>query len=463
MAVGGSVLVTGYARWVGKNDPFARYRAQGLSAEATQVGIRLQDVEVHHWSEGKLVLSCDVDRVDVRRDRQNLEFFDVHEGVYRTPKAAFHFAGPKANYNATTQQFQVTRGVRLWNKDLDLKSDSVLYRLKVGKLASEGGVTGRFFGGQLAARGLTYYPETEVFETGPVLWEGKPKAAMQEVGGNQNSAWKIKGDGWKQLGDIQTVTNGEATDGEIIVKSPLLERNVKTDVITATGPVKYYGKKVNLICDRAVVYRKEKRSVLTGNVSMLIKPESEEKLEVVELQPFRPVVPEEIAASRPPAPPVRTEEQKKQDEELRNRNTARKYPVMVNAERIEYWYKRGERRAVVSGSPQARQDFPGGRWRHMWAFKAFYDGEKETLKMVSSEGKKDTHVMTSIGDDLVATWFLTSTKEKGKDEWEGEGVEGTVVSDDDDLNNRNNSNPPPTTTPPPSGGLRGPIRRVGNG
>src|SRR6185503_17951776 len=140
---------------------------------------------------------------------------------------------------------------------------------------------------------------------------------------------------------------------------------------------------------------REKRAVLTGNVSMLVKPKDQEKLEVVEIQPFRPEVPIEVAASRPKPPSGASEAEKKQNEELRSSKTARKYPISIRSEQIEYWYKRGERRATITGSPEARQDFPNGRWRRMKTNKAYYDAEKETLQLVSSESKRDTRVITS--------------------------------------------------------------------
>ena len=52
-------------------------------------------------------------------------------------------------------------------------------------------------------------------------------------------------------------TDASATDGEVLVKAPHLERVRKTDVLTATGKVYYFGEKANLICEKAVIYRKE--------------------------------------------------------------------------------------------------------------------------------------------------------------------------------------------------------------
>ncbi|HVL40330.1 MAG TPA: hypothetical protein VM328_13150, partial [Fimbriimonadaceae bacterium] len=217
------------------------------------------------------------------------------------------------------------------------------------------------------------------------------------------------------------------------------------DVLVAHGPVKYYSAKANIVCNRATIYRRERRAMLTGAVDMLLKPEDQQKLEVVEIPPFKPVVPEDIAKNRPPAP---VGQDRSLDQEVRDTSTVRRYPVAVTANQIEYWYGRGQRRAIITGQPQARQELPGGRWRYAWAHRATYDGEKEILRMISSDGKKDTRVKTSVGDDIVATWFEMSTKE-GEDQWSASGLEGDVYPDDDDI--------PPRTTNPPPASLSGPI------
>jgi lipopolysaccharide export system protein LptA len=461
LAVAGSVGVVGYLRWAMRIDPFARFRpTDGSGPNAMQVAVQLRDVRLWNWDEGKLVLSCDMGRVDIHRDRQHLDFYNVSDGVYRGDKSSFHFSGPKAIYNAGLQLFEVNKGARVWNKDIDLKAESLKYRQQLGRLTTEGAVTGRVFDGEASAMAVSYYPETKLFEAGPISWEGHlPDSFRQEAGTDTSKPWQIKAAHGKHEGDTQTYDIAEATDGEIIVKAPKLERNVKTDVLTCTGRVEYYSKKANLICDKAVIYRKEKRAVLTGNVTMLIKPEDQEKLEVVEIQPFRPEVPDDVAATRPKAPGgQRTDEQKKQEDEVRSNKNTRKYPISMRAERIEYWYKKGDRHAIVTGDPQARQEFPNARWRKMWTNKAYYDGEKETLKLVSSENKKDTRVITSVGDDLVAKTFETSTKDDGEDHWSGDEVEGTVISNDEDLNNRNTKSGGSGSKPPPSG-LHGNIGR----
>ena len=71
----------------------------------------------------------------------------------------------------------------------------------------------------------------------------------------------------------------DVDDGDSIVTAPEVERNTKTDVVTCEGPVKYWSAKANLVCDHMVIYRKEKRAVLTGSVVMYVKPEDKQELD----------------------------------------------------------------------------------------------------------------------------------------------------------------------------------------
>jgi hypothetical protein len=152
----------------------------------------------------------------------------------------------------------------------------------------------------------------------------------------------------------------------------------------------------------------------------------------VEIPPFKPQVPDDIAKDRPPAPPGKSDDEKKLDDEVRSGKTTRKYPILVLADKVEYWYAKGSRHAVITGSPQARQELAGGRWRYGWTHEAFYDGEKETLRMVSTEGKKDTRVKSSLGDDFVADTATVSTQEDN-DEMSADGIVGDFYQEGDEI------------------------------
>jgi hypothetical protein len=175
--------------------------------------------------------------------------------------------------------------------------------------------------------------------------------------------------------------------------------------------------------------------VLTGNVFLLAKPKEEVpnyKPTEEELPPFKPMVPDEVKANRPPAPESGpSPDEKKLDDKLRDGGSLRDYPLVITGNEVEYWYRKGERRATIRGNPQARQDIPGGRWRHVWSYEAYYDGEKESLRAVSKAGERTVRIKNSLGDDLTGLSVTLSTKE-GDSQYSGEKLKGTVTADAED-------------------------------
>ncbi len=450
----GAILGLVWLRTLATVDPFANLRKQ--PEISSTVGIRLMDVDIWHYSDNTLKTKARVARVDVRQDRQYLDLYDLTDGVYNSDKGSFNFAAAHAAWNAATRRIEVDSGGRVFAKDFDLKVSSFFLEGESAILRVPGPITGRLYDGNVRAVNLTYMLANGNYSVGPASWEGMLAMPLQDQDPNpKRTRWKIKSDGVvTHVGDIDRWPDGEATDEEVLVKADMVERNTKTDVITATGKVRYFSGKTNMTCEKAVIYRKEKRAVFTGDVHMYFKPKDEQDkpLMVVEIPPFRPMVPEEVSKERPPAPPINDEE-KKQDDELRSADL-KKYPVTALSSKVEYWYGKGQRHGIITGNPQANQVLPGGRWRHMWTVKGLYDGEKELLRLVSTEGKKDTRVKTSLGDDLVCTWFEISTKDDD-DNWKASGISGDVFPDEDEIPKADTKKgakptpkPAPSTTPP---------------
>jgi hypothetical protein len=142
-------------------------------------------------------------------------------------------------------------------------------------------------------------------------------------------------------------------------------------------------------------------------------------------------VPDDIAKNRPPAPAGKASNQKEIEEDIRSGKSLRKYPFTILADNIEYWYAKGSRHAVITGNPQGIQDMKEGHWRYIWTNKAFYDGENEKMKMVSTQGKQDTIIKNSLGDLLTADWIEFSTKEEDE-AFAAENLIGTITSSDDE-------------------------------
>lgn len=453
VVLAGMGLALGYVRHLTRVDPFVKFNKSGSAAERLAT---MKDVDMRQYHGGELVGSAHVGELGMRSDRQTFDLNNVVDGVIYTKDGRLEFTAPKATWNASSLQLAVDDGGTVSNKDFDLRAPSFSVDQNQGVINVPKEIRGRFFGGRISAGSLVYNMRTGMGRTGAVTWVGKPNLQQEEV--STPTKWTFQSAGATfHKGEMETWENARATDGEVIVQGDKIERNTKTDVITATGNCLYFSAKSDLACDKVVVYRKEKRAVLSGNVRMLIKPKDEMTREVKvnegEIPPFRPVVPESVAATGNAL--NESPDEKKLDEEVRSGETTRKYPTAVLATNVEYWYGKGKRRAIVTGSPQASQQLAGSRWRKAWANKVLYDGEAETLRMVSTEGKKDVRMKTSIGDDLTASWFEFSTKE-GDDSWKGFGMSGDVMADDEDLPKSDKPAPadtgakpetPPTTPP----------------
>lgn len=445
LGVAGIVLGTLWVNTLATLDPFAHLR-RSPDGLGPHMAVQLDGVKFQSWERGALRATAEIGRLNVRDDRQLFEMINVSKGTYVSDKGKFAFDGPHGTWNAVMRTFEADRGVHIQNGDMNLKAAGFTYDERTARLKVPGEIKGMLFEGNVAAESLVYAMDDGSYTTGPATWEGTTKGPLQEIQSGAPTHWKFstsKTSITTHKGESQIFTNVEATDGEVIVKADKIERNVKTDVIVATGKVFYYSAKSNMVCERAVVYRKEKRAVLTGNVDMLIKPEKEQKLAIEEIPPFRPMVPDEVAKGRPSPPAVqKSEADKAADEAVRSSGSAKQYPVSLTASKIEYWYGKGQRRALVTGSPQAMQTMDRGRWRYIWAHRAEYDAEAERLKLFAAEGQDDLRVKTSLGDDVTAAWFDISTKEN-EDDWSALGLKGTLMPDEDEIPKSNTGPPPP--------------------
>ena len=480
LALGSAAAVTIYANILSRIDPFANMRGQ--AGNVNPIEIEFHDVGMRHWSHGKLVTSGQIGRIDVHRDHQQYDLYDVSNGIYHTTDAAFHYDGAHARWFDSAQRLEADGGVHVVGKNFDLRapgfqSDKLTNLVHIG-----GPATGTLGGGQAKAIEVVYNLANESYETGPIEWKGKlaintqqpDKSGPPSQGGQADDDsvrdWDIHGKhsfGDKGKKGLQHYVEMRATDNDSIVTSPKGTYDRNSDVVDCEGPVKYWGVKANLICDRLVIYRKEKRAVATGNVVIYIKPEDKQLApdEKMEVPPFRPEVPDSISKDRPPAPMGSDQHSKELNDDLRSSETFKKYPATIRADRIVYWYKKGERHADITGSPQAQQELPEGRWRMAWSNHAKYDGEKETLTLISSPGLHDTRMKNSIGDDGTAAIYTFSTKDDD-DYYEADDEHIILKSLDTEANEAaakagKGKTPPPTkpaappTKNPP--GLEGPI------
>ena len=420
-------------------DPFKHLKQTSKDVDPS-LGVRIDNAKLQSYEKGKLVTSADIDRLDVRQDKAHYDLWGVHNGAFYSDKGAMKFDAPQAVWNVPVHQLDATEGARIQAKDLDLKVGPFNFRSDKGLVSVPGPVTGMINKGDVSTRAVQYNVNDGSFKAGPMTWRGQVALGQQDPKdqGDRPRTWTIHSDGeMYSKGDISVYPKAEATDGDIIVLADLVEHNDKTDIVTATGNVRYFSSKANMTCDKAVIERGPKKATMTGNVRMYMKAKEKQDLpasKTEEIPPYHPIVPEDIAKSRPqPDQKGQTADQKKLDDELRSSKNLRDFPTICAAEKIVYWYKKGERHADISeGHPQALQNLHDGMWRQVWTNTAHYDGEKETLQMNSSQGQQDTRMINSKGDDSVADWVRVSTKD-GDDEMHALHIHATFLDSSDEI------------------------------
>lgn len=397
-------------------------------------GVVMKEADFAVWDGARLMVHAHVGTLEIAKDRSFADLANVSAGkFYGTDQSIYAFSGETARYDYFNKRLTAEKGAQVRSKELDITTPAFTYDELAQRLTAPGMFKGKVVGGDATARNLIYNTQGGTFTTGPITWAGPIK-----ILGGQPRKWEVKGATAAYLGnDTFKYTQGRATDGELIVKADIVEHNTKTDVLVARGNVRYFGKEANLTAPKATIYHAEGRSVFEGGVNMLLKAEDKKGLKEEPIPPLSPIVPDQVKADRPVAI---SENQPQPDENARSLDTLRDYPTTIIAERIEYWYREGSRRATVTGSPQARQELTGNRWRMVWAHQANYDGEGDSLVLKSRPGQKDARLKVSTGDDFRATEFTISTKE-GDDTWNAKDVEGVTYIDEDEL-----------PTPPGGGG-----------
>ncbi|MDX2065642.1 MAG: hypothetical protein SFX74_07875 [Fimbriimonadaceae bacterium] len=447
-------------RKLAAQDPFASLRPREVPGLGEQVGAQLRDVQFRHYQNGKLSTSAQIGKIDVLRDRSTYQLHGIKNGKVPNGKDPIQFAAAEANWRNDTKQLNVTDRARLANKDFDVTTPVLTLDQQRKLLNLPKPISGRISSGIGRADRMQINLDNQAVRASGTRWMGALPAVVRQdapVAANDRTAWDVRSDEWEDSGaKTKTMThkNATATDGEVLIKAPTIVIDRKTDVLTATGRVFYYSAKANLVADKIVIYRKEKRAVLTGSVVMLVKPKDEPvdyKPQEEELPPFRPLVPDDVKATRPAATNGPSEEEKELDEKLRDGETLRQYPLTMLSKEVTYWYAKGKRRALIEGSPQARQTLPGDRWRQFWTHRAEYDGEQELLKTFSRDKAFDCRMKNSIGDDLVALTFTIHTAE-GDERFSGQRMKGRVYTDpDEDLRDKDKdkkSDPPKKVDPP---------------
>lgn len=447
--------------WLGQTDAFASLKKSKSAGLRAGIDIRLSGVNLRHYENGSLKMRANLDSVEVSQGREVFQLSGVKQGWITTQKGPLNFEGKQGTWNSRAQRLTVDEAVRVRNGDLDLRSARLEVNRPKSILKVPAPLQGKLFGGAMQASSFQLNLGNGDLDMNDIRWQGELKqlpGTPDDLGTSRT--WKLSGS-MKKRGVKEITRNGKAEDGEVLIIAPVLERDTKTDVLVATGRVTYFSGKLNAVADKVTVYRKEKRAIFEGKVILFVKSKKDQNAppKEEEVKPLRPILPSEIASKA--GFPALTEVEKQKDSELRSARNVRDNPLTFASDRIEYWYEKGKRRAVITGDPQAHQEFADGRWRHAWTYRAEYNAEAEKLKLLSQPGRRDARMVNSIGDDMMAVSLLVSTKEDQTEEQEevdGEDVVALVVSRDPDEDPRGAKKPerPAMDSPrpkvnPPSG------------
>jgi lipopolysaccharide export system protein LptA len=478
-------------------DPFAELRKEEETGLGQDVGVQLKDVRMKAYHTGQLVTSIQSDVIQISKDRQTFTLQGIHDGLYHQDADVYRYEATNGIWNASARHLAINGAVRIQTADMDLRTSDVQFDQPEHSLSTLRLVSGRLYHGSIKADTFRMDTKSHEYTTGAIDYRGDLAMLQKNDTGDDgpvSKTWHVTGDMAKGSRSKRYYVRGRAEDDEMILKADLVNQDLKNDVIVATGNVKYYSAKADITADEATVFHKERRVILTGHVTIFIKPKSEQnKPPVEEATPeFKRVPPDKMIAgtlvgvaegapkelatkdplSKPPlqpangvqapgsgAPPTKapvpasqpqkkpatagpldgkkpapqTAEEKQLDDELRSGKSIRQYPMIIVCDKVDYFYRKGDRHGHVTGNPEAHQDLPAGRWRYAWSNTADYDAEKDELTLVSTPKKLDLRMKNSKGDDLTAQDLTVSTKEDSDEEdYHGRKVSGTVLSDSDE-------------------------------
>jgi lipopolysaccharide export system protein LptA len=188
----------------------------------------------------------------------------------------------------------------------------------------------------------------------------------------------------KGLGLVEGVVLTVPED-EVTVYADRLEYDEKKDLARATGHLRLVDPENILTGKRILVYLKEGRAVIEGEVRLVHTPKEVQKAAAEGSPEVAPATPEE-AAQPPP-------------EEGREKERIRKYREEVSilsCDRLEYFYRR-PRKAVATGHIRLEQPRVG---RFATAEQAFYFEETDTLRLVGNVRLQDEEGQSFTGPEI---------------------------------------------------------------
>ncbi len=412
-------------------DPFVKYREAYLKPFGGGVGSLMMNVNVGIFEDGQLRASFNTSRVLVRRDQQHLRMTLLTDGkTFDDGAVSTEFEAGIATYEAATKRIDVAGAPRVKNETFDVTGMRAIIDQGERKVFVENGASGTYRGGKFSAQSFVLdYDSKEAFVEG-VTWRGPAEnwEILEPVAQTRRDDVDIRMKEWRHLKnpDRDVYVDAEIVDKNSLLRGKTITWDRTTDIVTAEGSVEYHGPDAIVSAPKVVVYRKERRAVATGAVKFYVKPERDKRsvTSVAGIPPAQPNLPPNLRQNQP---------QNQQDP--RNLDTARKYPIVVTCAKVEYVYAEGMKKAVMTGSPKARQTLQGDAWREVTAPTVIYEEEKEILTLLSEPGGLDVKLKNSLGDDLIAETLVISSKEG--DQWmTGTHVSGVMKIDENETGRR---------------------------
>ncbi|MDQ2985435.1 MAG: hypothetical protein M3R13_01780 [Armatimonadota bacterium] len=414
-------FVYGGVRSFLSRDPFGYFNQQWADPFGGDVGSVMKDVKATVYEKGEKKAAFSVDQVDIRRDKQFMSLLGLHDGkLFDKDEQSASFSANKASYNAAEQFMTIIGAAHIKGKDFDITAPEAKVDIAKKKVVMPKGIKGTIFKGAVKAGKLELGFADGHHRATNVEWRGAPP--VQGLSQSREVQFRAADTEFTSDPDVTVFLDAEAIDESALMRAKKITYDRSKDIVTLEGGAEYYGPEAIMSAPKVIVYRKQKKAVASGpagSVYLLVKPESERGIPVMEKQPAQPELP-------PGLPP--------QDDldDLRSAKNLRKYPVVVTAANVEYFYQKGAKKAIMTGEPKALQQLRSGTWREVTAPRAEYEEEKEILNLFSSGEGKDVRMKNSAGDDFIALSVRIGTI-PGKETMSGKGIEGVMKVRDDEV------------------------------
>ncbi len=423
--------------WAGLED------ANYLDPFGPGIGSVMSDVDIVAYDKARQVASFNVRRAELRRDQQFIRLIDVRRGVvYKGDKACARFLASLVNYDAKRGIAQVNGTAQLTNQEFNLKTTNLIVDRMKESIATQSPITGTYRNGIVRAASFTLEYARRHATLEKLDWTGPASDLTQDK--SQKKRINVRSRQMETFTDPdrEVYLDAELTEEDSMMRAEKMTWNKQTDVVTAEGNVEYYGPDAVITGPVITIYRKEKRAVATGQIRIFVKPEKDKgkPTEAPPIPPAKPILPEGLKQ-----PAQTQDEQNKKEQEVRDPKTARKYPILITCSKVEYYYEKGAKKAVITGSPKAHQDLASGAWREVTAPMAVYEEEKEILTLLSVNQGKDVRMKNSNGDDFLAETVIISTVQ-GKEKVTASHLEGSMTVKEEQ------TEPPPSGAPKRTGG-----------